>query len=132
MIGKVKHNAMLHIILFNFVDWVEADGKYELELTDSAREMSEHIALYKKLYGDKWRDHIAIDSKHLPSYKTPDICRAIDFKLKHNGSYLTGNEIVFIVKAYCKLFGCNYGLGVGHEFVHFDIRNKIGEWRYDY
>jgi len=129
-----KHDTLLHILLLRFLDYLLAK-EYEFKITDSARTMDEHIAIYKS-FADKtdqnWRDIITFNSKHLATYEQPDICRAIDFKVKLNGKYLSGLEIEELVKEYANICKLTYGIGVGKKYCHLDIRPRMARWEYNY
>jgi len=101
-------------------------------ITDSARTVDQHIAIYKKIYGDEWLNKIPWGSRHLPAYNRG--LRAVDFKVKKGAkSFYTGKDIKEIVKPLSEKDDIFIGLGVGSQFVHLDVdRKKYTEWGYDY
>ena len=105
-------------------------------ITDSARTVKQHIAIYKKLYGGEWIHKIPWGSRHLPAFNMG--LRAVDFKVvKHviddKVIYYSGTELYEILLDICNELNVNFGCGVGKYFVHFDIyRKHNAKWSYNY
>jgi hypothetical protein len=103
-----------------------------ITITDSARTIIEHIALYKKIYKDNWLKKIKWKSRHLPKFNSK--LRAVDIVvLKENGKLMSGDEILKFAKEWSKNNNCPIGCGAGKKFAHIDVdRKQFTEWAYSY
>jgi len=133
MIPKVRENVFLHKQLEIVLTDIEKLG-YDVTITDSAREITDHMAVYQKLYPANWREKIPWGSLHLPSYAYPGVCMAVDFGVteKKTRRALTGLEIKALIDKFCTDYGYTRGLGIGKMFCHFDVRKINAEWSYNY
>lgn len=135
---QIKHKAELNPLIENVLVNVEANSGGVLIVTDDARTIQEHIEIYKKIYGIKWIEKIKWRSYHLSKWFNI-YCNAVDFKIEVNNNFLAGTEIAALIEKACKEFGIKetrYGLGIGLEFIHFDIREdwqgNPARWEYTY
>lgn len=102
---------------------------YQVEITDGARTIQEHIDIYKKLYPKDWFDKVPFGSRHLPVWDTIYL-RAVDLKLRLNGITLTGYEAKNAIEL-IKPKDIFFGYGIGDFYLHVDCdRTKPTEWRY--
>jgi len=138
--GRISHNATLDDRLFSLLAIMEDDFGINLEYTDTARTIKEHIELYKRLEkdnrleeGKRWYEVIAWGSRHLPNWS--GTLKGVDIKGKGCCSdiYLSGDELAELLITASKILGLNIGLGIGLEFCHIDVRSYTPKpWRYKY
>ena len=122
----------------------DLDTVSRVDITDSAREVRDHIQTYKNIAArqqKQWQDIITWKSRHLPSHKFRDL-RAVDFKVTHTAQFfLQGPEVEQLIKD-CRAteefkgkFGeVHFGIGVGRQYVHMDTgdRGREARWTYGY
>ena len=112
-----------------------------IEISDGAREIKDHIDIYKKLHGQQWLEVIPWDSRHLPTFKDQGYLRAVDIKVRKilgdmsQVVWLSGAEL----KEHIQLIrnsefpNLKLGLGIGSNFLHVDTdRTADTEWKYNY
>jgi hypothetical protein len=135
---NVKLNPSLLSVLGN-LELLIKPLNGEIISTDADRSIQEHVDTYKKLErqkrllpGQRWFDAIPWGSKHLPSWDSPYL-DAVDFGVQlPGGKWMNGAVLAQYIDNACKMSAIHYGLGVGSNFCHLDIRPENAQWVYGY